>query len=117
MLIIETCKKTYISSVIKNGLPLLLDTPPLDIFPFDTPLLKCMPCIYHLVYLKKDQAKVQVLLNFNSKINTITPVYIARLGLKICPTNARAQKIDGSIFAMFKMVLTYFQLKDKLGRA
>lgn len=48
-----------------------------------TLLLKQVPYIYHPIWFKKEQAKVQVLLDFSSKVNVITPVYTVRLGLKI----------------------------------
>lgn len=46
-------------------------------------LLEHLLYIYHPVHFKKDQAKIQVLFNFNSKINTITLVYAAKLWLKV----------------------------------
>lgn len=48
-----------------------------------SPPLKRILRIYYQVYLKKDQAKLQALLDFSSKINIITLVYIAKLGLTI----------------------------------
>lgn len=65
---------------------------------------------------KKDQAKVQALLNFGNKVKAMTPAYAANLGLKVWSTNVRAQKIDDSIFKTFGMVLASFQIKDKLRR-
>ena len=47
----------------------------------------------------------------------MTPTYAAKLGLKVRKTNIRAQKIDSSILKTFEIVLTDFQLEDKLGRA
>ena len=46
----------------------------------------------------------------------MTPGYVLKLGLKIYPTNVGAQKIDGSTLEMFEIVLTSFQVEDKLGR-
>ncbi len=43
--------------------------------------------------------------------------YSAKLGLKVRPNDVGAQKIDGSIFETFGMVLANFQAEDKLGRA
>ena len=40
-----------------------------------------------------------------------------KLGLKICPTNIKAQKIDASTFKTFRMVLASFQMKNKLWKA
>lgn len=45
----------------------------------------------------------------------MTSVYTLKLGLKVCSTNIRVQKIDDSIFKTFGMVLASFQLDDKLG--
>ena len=47
----------------------------------------------------------------------MTPVYAAKLDLKVRKTNIGAQKIDGSTFETFEMVLADFQMEDKLGRA
>lgn len=45
------------------------------------------------------------------------PIYSAKLSLKIRKTDIWAQKIDGSIFGIFEMVLTVFQIENKLGKA
>lgn len=71
-------------------------------------LLKCISCIYHLVWLKKKQAKIQILLDSGSEVNTITLAYTAKLGFKVQSTNVEAQKINGSTFETFRMVLTSF---------
>lgn len=44
----------------------------------------------------------------------ITPAHAAKLGLIIYHTNVEAQKIDDFIFQIFGMVLTSFQVEDKL---
>lgn len=46
-------------------------------------LLKRILCIYHLVYFKKIKDKIQILLNFRSKINIMTQAYIAKLGFMV----------------------------------
>lgn len=43
--------------------------------------------------------------------------YTLKLGLKVCFTNVKTQKIDSSILKIFRMVLTSFQIEDKLGLA
>ena len=43
--------------------------------------------------------------------------YTAKLGLKVCPTNIKIQKIDGSLLKTFGMVILGFQMIDKLDRA
>lgn len=35
------------------------------------PLLKHMPCIYYLMRFKKNQAKIQALLDFGSEVNVM----------------------------------------------
>ena len=47
----------------------------------------------------------------------MTLAYASKLGLKVRPTDVRAQKIDGSTLKMFGMVQTSFQVEDKLGRS
>lgn len=42
------------------------------------------------------------------KINAITPVYTAVLGLYVCFTNIEAQKIDRSILLTYDIVLANF---------
>lgn len=64
--------------------------------------------IYYLVWFKKNQAKIQALIDFDSEINVITPAYIIKLGFKIYITNVEVQKIDYSTFAIFKIILTSF---------
>lgn len=77
-------------------------------------LLECILSIYHLIPFKKDQAKVQALLNSGSEVNTMTLANIAWLNLKIWPTNIRAQKIDGFRLKIFRMILASFQVNNKL---
>ena len=47
----------------------------------------------------------------------MTPAYILELGFKVRQTNVEAQKINGSTFKTFKMVLASFLIEDKLERA
>lgn len=98
----STCKKAYILLTTENT------------FFFNIFLLKCMPCIYNPMHFKKDQANIQALLDSVSKINVIILVYAANLDLKIWPTNIGAQKIYNSIFEIFKMIQTSFQIHDNL---
>ena len=46
----------------------------------------------------------------------MSPAYIKRLGLKTRKTNVGAQKIDGSTYKIFGMVIADFQVEDKVGR-
>lgn len=54
------------------------------------------------------------MLNSGNKVNAITLVYILKQGLRICYTNIKSQKIDGSIFEIFQIVLASFQVEDTL---
>ena len=42
--------------------------------------------------------------------------FIRKLGFYVCKINVGAQKIDGSAFETFEMVIADFQVKDKIGR-
>ena len=46
----------------------------------------------------------------------MTSAYALRLGLWVHRTDIGAQKIDGSIFEIFEIVLASFQVEDKLGK-
>ena len=75
-----------------------------------------VPCIHYLVGFQENQELLKALLNNGSKVNVISPAYVERLGLKIRKTNIRAQKIDGSVLEIFRMVIADFQMEDKGGR-
>ena len=64
--------------------------------------------------LKKNKIQAKALINFGNKKNFITPRYTSKLGLKVYHTNIGAQKIDGSIFEIFEIVLANFQVENKL---
>lgn len=57
------------------------------------------------------------MIDLGSKINVITSGYASKLGLKICHTNIKVQKIDGLIFKTFEMILASFQVENKLKKA
>ena len=57
------------------------------------------------------------MIDLDSKVNAMTPAYILKLGFKVYFTNVKAQKVDGSTFDTLEMVLTNFQIEDKLTRA
>lgn len=52
--------------------------------------LKRVPYIYYLMRFKKDQIKVQALLDSDSKIIIMIPTYTAKLSLKVWPTDIKA---------------------------
>lgn len=77
-------------------------------------VLKQLPCIYYLLrFYKNQKSDVQALIDFSSKVNAITLAYALKLGFRTCHTDVRAQKIYGSIFEMFRMVLASFQIDNK----
>ena len=67
-----------------------------------------VPCIYYPVRFQEDQEEVKALLNSGSKVNAISLAYIKKLGFKAWKTNVKAQKIDGSAFEIFGMVIADF---------
>ena len=73
--------------------------------------------ICYPIWFKKSKIQVQILIDFGSKINTITLEYVLKLDLKVCLTNVKAQKIDNSTFKTFKIVLTSFQIENMLQSA
>ena len=73
--------------------------------------------IYYLLHFWKDIVGIRALINSNSEINAITPMYVSKLGLKIYHTDVEAQKIYGSTLKMFKIVLASFSIEDKISRA
>ena len=78
--------------------------------------LEWVPYIHYPLHSQKDIANVRALIDSGSKLNTMTPVYTSKLGLKFYPTNIGAQKIDSCNFEIFGIVLASFQVEDKLGR-
>ena len=56
------------------------------------------------------------MIDSGSEFNSMIPAYALKLGLKIHHTNVEAQKIDGSTFKTFEIVLANFQVEDKLQR-
>lgn len=49
--------------------------------------LKSVPYIHYPVWFKKDQTKVQTLLDSDIELNGMTSAYMAKLGLKILLSN------------------------------
>ena len=71
-------------------------------------ILKQISCIQYSAKFQKDQKTIQILINFGSEINKITLAYVAMLGLKVCPIAVRFQKIDGSSFKSFGIIIASF---------
>lgn len=58
----------------------------------------------------------KTLINLDSEVNIMSLAYTAKLGLKVYKINIETQKIDGSIFTFFEIVLADFQVEDKLDK-
>ena len=68
-------------------------------------------CIrYPITFRKKSMS---LLFDLNSKVNAINPTLAQKLGLPIRPTDIGAQKIDGIIQNIYKMVVIAFSMTDK----
>ena len=68
--------------------------------------LNRVSCICYLVQSQKDKNKdILALLDSGSKVNMMTPAYIAQLGLKAQSTNVNAQKIDRSSLKTYGIVI------------
>ena len=74
----------------------------------DDKQLECMPYIQYPVKFKKDCIEIQALLDSGSEVNTMTPAYAAKLGLRICLNDVGAKKIDGSTLSIYCMMLANF---------
>ena len=55
------------------------------------------------------------MLNFKSKVNAMSPAYIAQLDLKVQKINVNAHIIDKSLPKIYGIVIAAFQVFDKLG--
>lgn len=77
-------------------------------------ILEKILCIYYLFCVYNDKKnKVKALINSKNKVNAITLIYVAKLCLKICYTNVKAQKIENFSLEIFKMVLANFKVENK----
>ena len=47
----------------------------------------------------------------------MSPNYTKKLGFKIWKTNIGVQKIDGSTLKIFEIMITNFQVKNKINRS
>ena len=80
-------------------------------------ILDCISYIYYLVQFRKDKSMIQALINSGCKVNAMTPAHITKLSFKVWRINVGAEKIDGSLLAIYRMVIAAFQALYKLGRA
>lgn len=80
-------------------------------------VLKRILYIHYLFrFCKNKKNKIQVLIDSGSEVNAIISTYVAKPGPKFCCINIKAEKINGSIFNIFGIILTSFQVENKLGR-
>ena len=79
----------------------------------DVPLQRVLYIYYPIRFKMK---KVQTLIDLGNEVNTMTPAYASRLGLRVHCINIGAQRIDGSMLETFEMVLARFQWEDKFGK-
>ena len=57
----------------------------------------------------KDRGKdILALINFDSEVNAMTPIYTAKLGLKIQKNNVSASKIDSFLLKTYDIVIATF---------
>ena len=71
-------------------------------------VLDWFSCICYPIWFKKSEIQIQALIDSGSKVNAMTLRYVLKLGLKVHPTNIGVQKINGSIFKTFVIVLASF---------
>ena len=71
----------------------------------DLALQRVLYVHYPIWFKKKD---VQALINLGSKVNTMTSIYISKLGVRVYHINIGAQNIDGSTLKTFGMILASF---------
>ena len=56
---------------------------------------------------------MSIVLDLDSKINSVHPVFAKKLGLPIRPTDIGAQKIDGTTLDIYGMVIAAFFIENK----
>lgn len=66
-------------------------------------------CIHYLMQFRKDNNKIQALLDSGSKVNIMNFAYTKKLGFRIRKTNIGAQKIDSSSLNTLRIIITSFQ--------
>lgn len=64
------------------------------------------PYIYYPVQF--DRFSIETFIDLGSKINTIKPSFLRKLGFHICIINVSIKKIDGSRLKTYKMVIALF---------
>ena len=84
---------------------------------FETNPLQRVYCIHYLVQFQRDQpGEVRALIYSSSKVNTMTPIFRAKLSLSIRHTSIGSQKIDGSALKTYRMTIAGFLIQDGLSK-
>lgn len=76
--------------------------------------LQRIPCICYLIQFQEDQAEVKTFINSGTKVNTMTPSFTAKQGLKPMSINVSVPKIDGSLLETYGMTLVVFSVRKSL---
>lgn len=71
-------------------------------------ILEYILYIHYLFCFYKTIGNIKTLIDASSRVNTMTPVYILKLGLNIRKTNIRARKIDISKLVIYRIVVVLF---------
>lgn len=80
---VVTIKAVSVAFTIDESVIVPNSEPPTPVIDNFTLSLKCIPCIYYLIWFKKDQVEVKTLLDSDNEFNAMTLTYIAKLGLKV----------------------------------
>ena len=79
--------------------------------------LQHVPWISYPVQFEGSQAgEVRALINSDSKVNAINPIFAAKLGLSIRLKSISGQKIDGSALKTYGITIAVFSIQDRLGK-
>lgn len=65
-----------------------------------------MPFIKYLIQFQAKQ--VEVLINYNSEVNAISPAFVAKLGFFTQPTNVNIEEIDCSALKTYGETIIWF---------
>lgn len=60
--------------------------------------------------------EIGVLIDFENKVNAMTPAFVTKLGFTTRLTDVGAQKIDGSLLKTYRIVTASFSIWDKLAK-
>ena len=77
------------------------------------PNLTRVLCIWYPITFRKKSVSILALFDSGSDVNAIHPTLAQKLRLPVRPIDMEAQKIDGTIFDTFWMVVTTFSVMNK----